>query len=261
MKTKRFFLFGLSAVLLALGLVLAASLTLAGCGGDDGDGGGGGLDLPGIDEETTGRSSISGTNISVTGTGMPQALETKTGSYGETFSITGGKLSFTLSASPSGAQAFASNSGLQWKLFGNGDSDYTVNPTNALFATVSGFYWNDGNVGYEISRAAYKTDYATYQIISEIIYVYADKDVTLSRAAKNWTQEYGGQTSNYQWGAVNLALKTGWNLVQIDSDATGNENNFTEKVTVKIADKNVPWMFEKYESSSGGGDGEDTPPG
>ncbi|MDR1232470.1 MAG: hypothetical protein LBK61_13840 [Spirochaetaceae bacterium] len=40
MKTKRFFLFGLPAVLLALGLVLAASLTLAGCGGDDDDDGG-----------------------------------------------------------------------------------------------------------------------------------------------------------------------------------------------------------------------------
>jgi hypothetical protein len=39
MKTKTFFLFGLPAVLLALGLVAAASLTLAGCGGDD-DGGG-----------------------------------------------------------------------------------------------------------------------------------------------------------------------------------------------------------------------------
>jgi hypothetical protein len=35
MKTKRFFLFGLPVMLLALGLVLAASLALAGCGGED----------------------------------------------------------------------------------------------------------------------------------------------------------------------------------------------------------------------------------
>jgi hypothetical protein len=48
MKTKRFFLFGLLAVLLATGLVLT------GCGGDDGDGdgdgdGGGGDDSKGVD--------------------------------------------------------------------------------------------------------------------------------------------------------------------------------------------------------------------
>jgi hypothetical protein len=37
MKTKRFFLFGLPAVLLALGLVAAASLALAGCGEEEDD--------------------------------------------------------------------------------------------------------------------------------------------------------------------------------------------------------------------------------
>jgi hypothetical protein len=35
MKTKRLFLFGLPAVLLALGLVMAASLTLVGCGEEE----------------------------------------------------------------------------------------------------------------------------------------------------------------------------------------------------------------------------------
>jgi hypothetical protein len=45
MKTKRFF-FGLPVVSLAMGLVVAASLTLAGCGGGgDGDGDGG-VQLP-----------------------------------------------------------------------------------------------------------------------------------------------------------------------------------------------------------------------
>jgi hypothetical protein len=38
MKTKRYF-FGLPVVVLALGLVVAVSLALTGCGGDDGDGG------------------------------------------------------------------------------------------------------------------------------------------------------------------------------------------------------------------------------
>jgi hypothetical protein len=39
MKTKRFFLFGLPVVLLALGLVVSASLTLAGCSTDSDDSG------------------------------------------------------------------------------------------------------------------------------------------------------------------------------------------------------------------------------
>jgi hypothetical protein len=44
MKTKRVFLFGLPVALLTLGLVVAASLALAGCGGEeDGDGDGGTL--------------------------------------------------------------------------------------------------------------------------------------------------------------------------------------------------------------------------
>jgi hypothetical protein len=45
MKTKRFFIVGLPAVLRALGLVVAASLMLAGCGDDD-DGGDGGASDP-----------------------------------------------------------------------------------------------------------------------------------------------------------------------------------------------------------------------
>jgi hypothetical protein len=49
MKTKRFFLFGLPAVLLAVSASLTLGLVLAGCGDDDeedGDGGGGGATLP-----------------------------------------------------------------------------------------------------------------------------------------------------------------------------------------------------------------------
>jgi hypothetical protein len=38
MKTKRFFLFGLPAVLLAVSASLTLGLVLTGCGGDDGDG-------------------------------------------------------------------------------------------------------------------------------------------------------------------------------------------------------------------------------
>jgi hypothetical protein len=226
-------------------------MSLAGCGDDDDGGGSPGIDLPGIEEATTGRPTITGSNISVTGTGMLLPLAPQTGYNGETFSITGGKFSFTLPASPTNSQALASNNALKWALFGSStDNDYTASPDDATFVIVRDFRWNVEDTNYTISREAYETDDdETYEISSQIVYIYTDKNVTLSRAAKDWTESHGDETYNTQWGPVNLALKTGWNLVQIDSRMTGNENNFIEKVTVKIADKNVPWTFYMHESS------------
>ncbi|MDR1096202.1 MAG: hypothetical protein LBL31_07415 [Spirochaetaceae bacterium] len=244
MKTKRF-LFSLAVpVSLAMGLVVAASLTLAGCGGG-GDGGDDG-NLPRITELTTGRETVTGKDITVSGNMLP-SLDTRTGFNGETYSITGGKFSFTLPESP----ALSPASELRYTLFGDDSGDYTATPDNATFAMVSSFYWKEGNTSYSIRREVTKTDGATYRDRSEIVYVYASKDVTLSQDVKNRTvsNEKDNGTSSTQWGAVNLALKKGWNLVQIDSYATVNGNNATQKTTVKIATHNVPWTIDTYEES------------
>ncbi|MDR1106673.1 MAG: hypothetical protein LBL44_09975 [Treponema sp.] len=247
MRTKRFFLFGLLAVL------LATSLVLTGCGGDDGDGDG--LNLPGITEPTTGLQTVEGKDITVSGTGMPQSLETQTGNNGETFTISGGKFSFTLPESPPYPQALSSGYSLRYTLFGDVSGDYTATPGDATFVMVSSFQWNAGNTYYEINRAVTDTDMATYQDRSQIVYVYASKDVTLSQDADTWEDSWseGNVTETYktQWGAVNLALKKGWNLVQIDSYETKNGNDYTQKATVKIATHNVPWTIDTWEESYG----------
>jgi hypothetical protein len=98
MKTKRFFLFGLPAVLLALGLVLATSLTLVGCGEED-------------ESSTIGSgatATISGTpkignTLNVTFTGFAPYLLYITwksgGATGEGTTITYGSDSYTIQAS------------------------------------------------------------------------------------------------------------------------------------------------------------------
>jgi hypothetical protein len=92
---------------------------------------------------------------------------------------------------------------------------------------VDEFRWNRGDTNYSISRKAVDTDNKTYQYGSQIVYVYVNQDVTLSRDAKNWEISDGEYTGNIKWAAVNLALKAGWNLVQIDSNTTANGNNMT----------------------------------
>jgi hypothetical protein len=244
MKTKRFFLFGLPAVLLAVSASLALGLVLAGCGGDDDDGGG----LPGIDEPTTGQAEVKGTGISVSGEDMIQELGSQTNSYnGSTFFIAGGKFSFTLST-PSNPQTLGSNGYLRRTLFGDeGVPDYTATPDDATFAIVSEFSWDGNeNTWCRIIRGKVDTDNKTYLNSSEIVYVYASEDVTLSHAKNDWTKSGEGMTRNYHWGAVNLPLKTGWNLVQIDSNATADESTstYTMTGTVKIATDDVPWAYE-----------------
>jgi hypothetical protein len=246
MKTKRFFLFGLPVLLLAWGLVLV------GCGSDDDDGGDDGINLPGITEETTGRATITGSNITVSGAGMPQELAEQTDYNGAKFSITGGKFSFTLPQSPTNLEAFgAENKNLLDELLGLGGSSSSGENSEG-FVTVRRFSWSEDNTYYWIQREAYETDEKTYMDSSEITYVYVSKDVTLSCAAGEDTDTDGDETYIIRWGAVNFALKTGWNLVQTNSHGTQSGNTYTETVTVKIADKDVPWMFDTHSGGGGG---------
>jgi hypothetical protein len=241
MKTKRFFLFGLPVLLLALGLALA------GCGGDDdGDGGGDGLNLPGIDEPTTGRETIKSPDGGISLTGLPSSLEEKTDSTGATFSVKGGKFSFELPKSPNNQNTLANNSSLRSTLFNDSQAtDYTTTAEEATFASVTRFSWSTGDTSYSINRRASETDEKTYEYSSEIVYIYVSENVTLSRAAKTSTDS--------QVDAVNLALKAGWNLVQKDRRYTVSGSTGTEKITVKIADKNVPWTLRVHTSSGSSG--------
>jgi hypothetical protein len=233
MKTKRYF-FGLPAVLLALSALLTMGLVLAGCGGEDGD-----------DKGTTGQTTVTGKDIAVTGTDMPDALAEQTGDNGEKFSITGGKLSFTLPAAPANQKALGSHQELLTTLFGNESGGYTATPDDAKFVMVDGFRLVNGGKNYLITKEKTTGDPDSGNAtVSKIVYVYADKDVILSRDAKDWTTNSGGMTITYHWDAVNLALKKGWNLVRFDGQVTMTQSAATMNATVKIATADdVSWTI------------------
>jgi hypothetical protein len=91
--------------------------------------------------------------------------------------------------------------------------------------------------GFYILRFFEDADYTTYYNRYDIIHVYVSSDVTFTRGAKTIKTEYSNGPINYS--AVNLPLKTGWNLVQ--TDYNGTETSGTH--TVKIATKNIPWTL------------------
>jgi hypothetical protein len=192
-----------------------------GNGNGNGNGTGGGGNLPAIDETTTGQANISGSNITVTGTGMPQTLAQQTFNGGS-FTISGGQFSFNLTT-PGSTSALSSMD------LPEGAPTFTLNPQDAQFAMVRSFEWNGGS----ISRVAYDTDEEkTYMDVSQIVYVYVNKNVAISSPAKNDPQD--------KWTAMNYSLQTGWNLVQMDIHTTQSES----ETTMRIATKNVPWVFE-----------------
>jgi hypothetical protein len=232
MKTKRVFIFGLPAVLLAL------SLVLTGCGGDD----------EGDDKGITGQTTVTGNDLEVSGTGMPDAFGPQTGNNGEIFSIAGGKLSFTLPAAPANPKVLSSHQELQEVLFGDG-SDATATPDDAKFVMVNGFHLVNEGTNYLISKGKTTGDLLASGSMSasKIVYVHADNDVVLSRDAKEWTTD-SGMSVTYHWGAVNLALKQGWNLVRLDAEINMNGSSATANATVKIATTDdVPWTIEVNE--------------
>jgi hypothetical protein len=283
MKTKRFLIFGLPVLLLALGLIVSASLTLAGCGdlnnesaGTTGDGNNGGnngnnsdnieLDLPPLEEATTGQPTYAGTvsNSDVvisdglnTPDSMPDALDEVTDdATGVTLSIADGVFSFTLPEEPTDAKVY--NSENDWpattiyKIFGEPDLESAfIDEPEAELSMVEQFSWRIKNINYRLSRKTEKSDShgGNNSNSSEIVYVYASEDVVLSRAAQVVNNNIN---NNANWGPVNLELEAGWNLVQIDKSTTWNTSNSTSttEVTVKIADKNVPWMLRGYVAST-----------
>jgi hypothetical protein len=237
MKTKRFFLFGLLAVLLALALVLA------GCGGDDESDD---TDTGKITEPTTGQQTISTPAGGISVTGLPQTAAPQTDeNTGATFSITDGKFSFTLPESPTNPRAVT-------EILGNGCS---ASPEDALFVMVYGFNWEDENNWYSMRRESTTETGGEITGESNIVYIYASKDVTVTSPAEEYSNEYEGKTEIWRSDAVTITLKKGWNLVQTDTSITTSGNTTTNVSTAKIATKNVPWVLETYpkEGEYGGG--------
>jgi hypothetical protein len=205
--------------------------------GDDDADDGQTIDLPAITEPATGRGTIEYTDVSVTGlTGTVAAYMDTSNGY--TFSVTDGKMTLTLNT-PSSTQSVNQSTLLQGdmaRIFGP-EGALTITGT-ANFTAVFSFRDQSNNVRVERSKA--ETDDVTYYNESAIYYFYVSANVTISQAAYtyNGTDSDGSSYVN-RYGAISLALMTGWNLVQLDQYSTVAENT----LSAKIADQDVPWKL------------------
>jgi hypothetical protein len=219
--------------IIAMAAVIATGM--AGCGSDDDDDDGL-INLPAINELTTGRADITGENIPLeAGRHITQAAVNSLNfaedtDYNDvTWSVANGKLTFSWGTPEYTSTFDAENEYLEdW-------ADVQVSPADAEAYMVEGFYsWGNGS-SYDIERYKVETDDETYYRSSGIIYLYVSKDVTVS--GKSRKNNYG-----LTYTALNLSLKAGWNLLQEDSSQTRDGGT----QSLHIATKNVPWTVNYY---------------
>jgi hypothetical protein len=244
--------------LIFIGLAVLV-IALAACKNDGGDPPANpptGLNLLDLDvTKSTGQSSITGTNITLTGEGAAGIIVTG-GSIVDyisnvttngSFSVTNGKLSFDLGtpSSPSVVTSLNKSNSDSVDFFYRTDSDYklTFSDSSATAVIIPGFVCSFAGSQYTIWRFAEAGDGVTYLQQAAIGYIYVSADCTISRQAKTWTEPGNdGSSWTVDYKAFELPLKTGWNLIQIDMDVSGGG----ETTVLKIADKDVPWTIEKY---------------
>jgi hypothetical protein len=187
-------------------------------GGDNGSsggtgGGGDGNDLPAITEPTTGRLTVSYTDVPISGAASSLNF-TGTENLGRgiaSFSIVAGKLTLAL-VTPTvttSVTEFLNKDGSLF--FGNTTGDNKVTASGNPDVTVMRALTDKAPY---LLRVYMDTDGATYYNRYEIIHVYVSADVTFTRVAKTITIDFIGGPVNFS--AVNLPLKTGCNLVQTD---------------------------------------------
>jgi hypothetical protein len=218
--------------IIAMAAVIATGM--AGCSSDDDDDGLG--NLPAINEQTTGRESITGTDIPLeAGRHTTQAAVNSLNLAGETnyngaaWSVKDGKLTFSL-GTPTYTSTFdAEDDYLEdW-------TDVQVSPADAQAYMFERFYSMDDDYYYDVGRRKVETDEQTYYRSSEIIYLYVSKDVTVSGKS--------GKDDAFTYTALNLSLKAGWNLLQENSSQTKTSGT----QSVSIATKNVPWAVTLWD--------------
>jgi hypothetical protein len=204
-----------------IALVAITGLWLVGCNIPTGGSGSSGIqDDGGIGEPTTGRKTITYKDAALEGAPDGSIART-TINNGITFSLNGGKMYMFFPENPSGASLVS-----DFKNQGAGSflgsqtvaSQVTIDPSSAESANIVAV----PNFMVDNIKLARSLDEGNKG--SDIIYVHVSADVTFSSNQINDVLSYN---------AFELALKTGWNLVQSDyTDTT---------VTIKIADTKIPW--------------------
>ena len=235
--TKKQFLLGILAAMLAFGFVLAGCPTES----DKEEEG-----LPPYNEPTIGRETVSYTNVPIIG--APFYLYVSSENFakiGYSGSIYDGKLTLTLGYPKSRSMTPPTVS--DFRLFFGDDANKTstVDVSRATNTAIfDGFTYKSGAGTGFITRLREDTDGDS---ISEIVYIFVDDDTTLSRGPKTiQITPSKGDPYDVSYRAFSLPLKRGWNLVERDHIVT--ETDYS--VVIKIADKNVPWAWIDPDSLS-----------
>jgi hypothetical protein len=208
--------------------------------------------LPSLDvSKSTGQPGITITNAPLQGEGAAAINFPSENVNGNVFSVSGGKLNLTLTTPPVYGEGEQKFDDVKRYLFGSEDSANwgTFDPDTVKFCIPS-FYSVQGSGSeekrYYIERSMWETDEKTYNVGVQIVYVYVDNDCTVTRNAKTWEESFDGTRWTLTYSAINLPLKKGWNLVQINGQMTresADSDVGTGTYTVKIADKDVPWVI------------------
>jgi len=168
---------------------------------------------------------------------------------GGTATITGGKLSYTIET-PDNLQTWDT---VENYLF-SGYNNVTVSDTNAKYFILDRFSKNDASASYYLNHINYTFnlgDTSGTITIEQVMYVYVDKDVTISGIGTThipeppWTQTH---VSN----DFSLALKEGWNAlygktvasyIYPDGDPS-NETSSTTNTTISLNNPDLKWILE-----------------
>ncbi|GAB6392249.1 MAG: hypothetical protein MdMp014T_1622 [Treponematales bacterium] len=254
---------------------LAGCLALTGCelfsGGDDDGGGSGGLNLPAITGPVSGVPAISvgsyGLGSDWDGLTVPEQTVD-----GGTWWITKGKIGLGISKPTKTLAGVSSLNGKASALFfqrtdkvsdsENYELTFGDDKTSANYTWANGLRYDaeSGDSGEYSKCAVFRQ--ATAQTLvnnegagdySAIAYLYVDEDVTVSRDAKTWKGTVAGYIDyTYDYGAVSLPLKHGWNLVQLDVHVEWQGRKAAGTYTLKTADKDVPWTVVSAEKKDSG---------
>jgi hypothetical protein len=212
------------------------------------------LVFPHLTEQTTGLTGVSLTNVPLQ-PGYDVATKAAIGNKGTTslhvggdalgtFSVSGGNLTLTLNSGLTGSaiNSWIATDGELEKWFGDTAGDNAVNVSdNTVKVLRMGPLQYGGDEAAKIGRGV-EVQEETVAKHANISYIWVDKDCTLSRGAKTINiNEYNN--GSFDIALIDLPLKAGWNLVQVDTYQYSNDGGttLTGNITVKIADKDIPW--------------------
>jgi len=232
-------LFGIIALIAAIGFSLAGCPTDGGGSGGGGGGGGGsdggGAAFTGEKLEFSGQVYLenwnsSGTSVNYANfTGNMDIIDY----YGGTGEIKNGKLNYTIE-SPSGDVI-----NFQSEFWGY--ENVAASKPNIHGVVIDKL--NVGNPAYRgLARRSYKIS-GNSDTLEEVTYVYVDDDVTITGTGKTESGTDFGYSYSMKTNNFSVSLKKGWNAVYIKTVGTDTSSSYTSNETLSLGNPALRWVL------------------